>query len=60
MNKKKEISAGQAGQVSLGKEITVNRLGFGAMRLLMLARMYARRLKGYGPSAIELALRPPK
>jgi pyridoxine 4-dehydrogenase len=30
---KKEISASQAGQVSLGKEITVNRLGFGAMRL---------------------------
>jgi pyridoxine 4-dehydrogenase len=30
---KKELSAGQAGQVSLGKEISVNRLGFGAMRL---------------------------
>jgi pyridoxine 4-dehydrogenase len=30
---KKELSASQAGQVSLGKEITVNRLGFGAMRL---------------------------
>jgi pyridoxine 4-dehydrogenase len=29
----KELSANQAGQVSLGKEITVNRLGFGAMRL---------------------------
>ena len=30
---KKELSAGQAGQVLLGKEISVNRLGFGAMRL---------------------------
>src|SRR5580698_4407859 len=30
---RKELSASQAGQVSLGKEITVNRLGFGAMRL---------------------------
>src|SRR6202047_3264084 len=30
---KNELSAGQAGQVSLGKEISVNRLGFGAMRL---------------------------
>jgi pyridoxine 4-dehydrogenase len=30
---KKELSASQAGQVSLGKEISVNRLGFGAMRL---------------------------
>jgi pyridoxine 4-dehydrogenase len=30
---KKEPSASQAGQVSLGKEISVNRLGFGAMRL---------------------------
>jgi len=30
---KKELSASQAWQVSLGKEITVNRLGFGAMRL---------------------------
>jgi pyridoxine 4-dehydrogenase len=30
---KKEFSASQAGQVSLGKEILVNRLGFGAMRL---------------------------
>jgi pyridoxine 4-dehydrogenase len=29
----KELSASQAGQVSLGKEILVNRLGFGAMRL---------------------------
>ena len=29
----KELSAGQAGQVSLGREISVNRLGFGAMRL---------------------------
>ena len=28
-----QISASQAGQVSLGQEITVNRLGFGAMRL---------------------------
>src|SRR5438270_12851879 len=28
-----EISASQAGQVSLGRELTVNRLGFGAMRL---------------------------
>jgi pyridoxine 4-dehydrogenase len=36
MNKnvnKKEISASVAGEVSLGGEITVNRLGFGAMRL---------------------------
>jgi len=30
---KKALSASQAGQVSLGKEISVNRLGFGAMRL---------------------------
>jgi pyridoxine 4-dehydrogenase len=30
---KKELSATQAAQVSLGKEISVNRLGFGAMRL---------------------------
>jgi pyridoxine 4-dehydrogenase len=30
---KKELSASQAGQVSLGKEFSVNRLGFGAMRL---------------------------
>jgi len=30
---KKELSASQAGKVSLGKEISVNRLGFGAMRL---------------------------
>ncbi len=30
---KKELSASQAGQVSLGKEISVNRIGFGAMRL---------------------------
>jgi pyridoxine 4-dehydrogenase len=30
---KKELSASHAGQVSLGKEISVNRLGFGAMRL---------------------------
>jgi hypothetical protein len=27
----KELSASQAGQVLLGKEILVNRLGFGAM-----------------------------
>src|SRR5438445_13591122 len=36
MNKnvnKKEISASVAGKVSLGGEISVNRLGFGAMRL---------------------------
>src|ERR1700683_227274 len=30
---KKELSASQAGQVLLGKEVSVNRLGFGAMRL---------------------------
>ena len=30
---KNEVSASQAGQVSLGRELTVNRLGFGAMRL---------------------------
>src|SRR6201998_924214 len=30
---KKELSASHAGQVLLGKEISVNRLGFGAMRL---------------------------
>jgi aryl-alcohol dehydrogenase-like predicted oxidoreductase len=30
---KKEISATQAGTVSLGNEISVNRLGYGAMRL---------------------------
>lgn len=29
----KKVSATQAGQVSLGKELSVNRLGFGAMRL---------------------------
>jgi pyridoxine 4-dehydrogenase len=29
----KELSARSAGQVSLGKELSVNRLGFGAMRL---------------------------
>jgi pyridoxine 4-dehydrogenase len=29
----KDVSARLAGQVSLGKELTVNRLGFGAMRL---------------------------
>jgi len=30
---KKEISATQAGTVSLGNEISVHRLGYGAMRL---------------------------
>ena len=30
---KKELSASRAGQVLLGKDISVNRLGFGAMRL---------------------------
>src|SRR3989442_6805467 len=30
---KKELSAGLAGDISLGGEITVHRLGFGAMRL---------------------------
>ena len=30
---KKELSASHAGQVLIGKEISVNRLGFGAMRL---------------------------
>src|SRR5882672_1324680 len=30
---KKEISATQAGTVSLGNEVSVNRLGYGAMRL---------------------------
>jgi aryl-alcohol dehydrogenase-like predicted oxidoreductase len=30
---KKEISAGLAGQISLGNELSVHRLGFGAMRL---------------------------
>lgn len=30
---KNELSASQAGQVSVGKEFSVNRLGFGAMRL---------------------------
>src|SRR5579862_3628509 len=30
---KKELSASKAGKVSLGKELSVNRLGFGAMRL---------------------------
>src|SRR6202165_4553917 len=30
---KKEVSASQAGEVSLGNEISVHRLGFGAMRL---------------------------
>ena len=30
---KKELSASQSGKVSLGKEISMNRLGFGAMRL---------------------------
>src|SRR6202047_1915338 len=30
---KKELSAGVAGNVSLGREISVHRLGFGAMRL---------------------------
>src|ERR1700722_8907197 len=30
---KKEVSAMQAGTVSLGNEISVNRLGYGAMRL---------------------------
>ena len=29
----KEVSASKAGQISLGNEIAVNRLGFGAMRL---------------------------
>ena len=33
MVNKKELSASQAGQVSLGNEIFVNRLGYGAMRL---------------------------
>jgi len=33
VNNKKEVSAKLAGQVSLGKELSVNRLGFGAMRL---------------------------
>jgi len=32
-NNNKEVSAKLAGQVSLGKQISVNRLGFGAMRL---------------------------
>lgn len=30
---KQELSAGNAGQVSLGKEVSVHRLGYGAMRL---------------------------
>ncbi len=30
---KKEISASLAGKISLGGEISVHRLGFGAMRL---------------------------
>ena len=30
---KKELSAGVAGDISLGCEISVHRLGFGAMRL---------------------------
>src|SRR6266849_3656853 len=30
---KKELSAGVTGDVSLGREISVHRLGFGAMRL---------------------------
>ncbi|HET9743421.1 MAG TPA: aldo/keto reductase [Terriglobales bacterium] len=30
---KNEVSASQAGQITLGRELTVNRLGFGAMRL---------------------------
>src|ERR1700757_423430 len=30
---KKEISANQAGQISLGNEVNVHRLGYGAMRL---------------------------
>src|ERR1700746_2801111 len=30
---KKEVSASLAGSVSLGRELSVNRLGFGAMRL---------------------------
>src|SRR5947209_2374714 len=30
---KKELPAAQAGQVSLGQDLSVNRLGFGAMRL---------------------------
>jgi aryl-alcohol dehydrogenase-like predicted oxidoreductase len=33
VNNKKEVSAELAGQVSLGKQLSVNRLGFGAMRL---------------------------
>ncbi len=33
MNNQKQVSAKLAGQVSLGKELSVNRLGFGAMRL---------------------------
>jgi pyridoxine 4-dehydrogenase len=33
VNTKKEVSAKLAGQVSLGKQLSVNRLGFGAMRL---------------------------
>jgi pyridoxine 4-dehydrogenase len=33
VNNKKEVSAKLAGQVSLGKQLSVNRLGFGAMRL---------------------------
>ena len=31
--REKEISASQAGTVSLGKELSVHRLGYGAMRL---------------------------
>jgi hypothetical protein len=30
---KKELSAIQAGEISLGNEISVHRLGYGAMRL---------------------------
>src|SRR5438552_4145153 len=30
---RKELSASQAGEISLGKELSVHRLGFGAMRL---------------------------
>ena len=30
---KKELSASQAGEISLGNEISVHRLGYGAMRL---------------------------
>jgi hypothetical protein len=43
--KRKELAASQAGNVSLGDEISVHRVGFGAMRLNTGNVLFARSLR---------------